>query len=88
MREYRDLRVCQLAYKLKTFLGDKRYLAMGHIRRSSYGAVANITEPICKRQHSKMIVSKMADSDDEATGKTSEVFFEPRRSERLLGTVE
>ncbi|MBA2732062.1 MAG: four helix bundle protein [Acidobacteria bacterium] len=75
LRGHRDLRVYQLAYKLameifslsKTFPKDERYSLTDQIRRSSRSVAANIAEGFRKRQYPNMLVSKLADSDAEAT---------------------
>ncbi|HLL73653.1 MAG TPA: four helix bundle protein [Pyrinomonadaceae bacterium] len=72
---HRDLRVFQLAYKLameiftetKHFPRDERYSLIDQIRRSSRSVAANIAEGFRKRQYPNMFVSKLADSDAEAT---------------------
>ncbi len=75
LRGYRDLRVYQLAYRLameifqvtKTFPQAERYSLTDQIRRSSRSGAANIAEGFRKRQYPNMFVSKLADSDAEAT---------------------
>lgn len=75
LRGYKDLKVYQLAYKLameifgysKTFPNDERYSLTSQIRRSSRSVVANIAEGYRKRQYPNMFLSKLADSDAEAT---------------------
>ncbi len=75
LRGHRDLKVYQLAYKLameifsetKTFPHDERFSLTSQIRRSSRSAAANIAEGYRKRQYPHMFVSKLADSDAEAT---------------------
>jgi four helix bundle protein len=72
---HRDLKVFQLAYNLamyifkesKTFPQDERYSLTSQIRRSSRSVAANIAEGFRKRQYPNMFVSKLADSDAEAT---------------------
>ena len=72
---HRDLKVFQLAYKLameiftetKHFPRDERYSLIDQIRRSSRSVAANIAEGFRKHQHPNMFVSKLADSDAEAT---------------------
>lgn len=74
-RGYRDLKVYQIAYKLamdifvrwKGFPPDERYSLTSQIRRSSRSVAANIAEAFRKRQYPNMFVSKLADSDGEAT---------------------
>ena len=75
LRGHRDLKVFQLAYKLamevfaksKMFPLDERYSLTSQIRRSSRSVAANIAEGFRKRQYPNMFVSKLADSDAEAT---------------------
>jgi four helix bundle protein len=75
LRGHRDLRVYQLAYKLameifgesKSFPKDERYSLIDQIRRSSRSVAANIAEGFRKRQYPNMFISKLADSDAEAT---------------------
>ncbi len=72
---YRDLKVFQLAYSLamhifkesETFPQEERYSLTSQIRRSSRSVAANIAEGFRKRQYPNMFVSKLADSDAEAT---------------------
>ena len=74
-RGHRDLKVYQLAYNLamhifkesKTFPQEERYSLTSQIRRSSRSVAANIAEGFRKRQYPTMFVSKLADSDAEAT---------------------
>ena len=75
LRGFRDLRVYDLAFKLamdifeltKPFPADERYSLTSQIRRSSRNVAANIAEGFRKRQYPNMFVSKLADSDAEAT---------------------
>ncbi|MBA2647876.1 MAG: four helix bundle protein [Pyrinomonadaceae bacterium] len=75
LRGHRDLKVYQLAYRLameifqesKTFPKEERYSLSDQIRRSSRSVTANIAEGFRKRQYPNMFVSKLADSDAEAT---------------------
>ncbi len=75
LQGYRDLKVYQVAYKLamdifketKTFPHDERYALTSQIRRSSRSVAANIAEGYRKRQYPNTFVSKLADSDAEAT---------------------
>lgn len=75
LRGHRDLRVYQLAYSLamqifaesRTFPNEERYSLTSQIRRSSRSVAANIAEGFRKRQYPSMFVSKLADSDAEAT---------------------
>lgn len=75
LRGHRDLKVFELAYSLamhifkesKTFAQEERYSLTSQIRRSSRSVAANIAEGFRKRQYPNMLVSKLADSDAEAT---------------------
>jgi four helix bundle protein len=75
LRGHRDLKVYQLAYSLamrifedsKNFPYEERYSLTSQIRRSSRSVAANIAEGFRKRQYLNMFVSKLADSDAEAT---------------------
>jgi four helix bundle protein len=75
LRGFRDLRVYDLAFKLamdifeltKPFPADERSSLTSQIRRSSRSVAANIAEGFRKRQYPNMFVSKLADSDAEAT---------------------
>ncbi len=72
---HRDLKVYQQAYKLameifnqsKTFPKDEIYSLTSQIRRCSRSVATNIAEGFRKRQYPNMFVSKLADSDAEAT---------------------
>ena len=72
---HRDLKVYQLAYKSamdifnlsQRFPKEERYSLTDQIRRSSRSVAANIAEGFRKRQYPNMFVSKLADSDAEAT---------------------
>ncbi len=74
-RGHRDLKVFQMAYTLalqifrdsRTFPEDERYSLTSQIRRCSRSVAANIAEGYRKRQYPHMFVSKLADSDAEAT---------------------
>jgi len=74
-RGHRDLKVYQLACSLamhifkesKTFPQEERYSLTSQIRRSSRSVAANIAEGFRKRQYPSMFMSKLADSDAEAT---------------------
>ena len=75
LRGYRDLKIYQLAYQLameifhetKTFPKEERFSLTDQIRRSSRSVAANIAEGFRKRRYPNMFISKMADSDAEAT---------------------
>jgi four helix bundle protein len=74
-RGVRDMHIYQMAYgfameifKLtKVFPQDERYSLTSQIRRSSRSVAANLAEGYRKRQYPNMFVSKVADSDAEAT---------------------
>jgi four helix bundle protein len=75
LKGHRDLKVYQLAYRLamdifhlsKGFPREELYSLTDQIRRSSRSVAANIAEGFRKRQYPNMLVSKLADSDGEAT---------------------
>ena len=75
MPGHRDLKVYQLAYKLameifhlsKHFRREELYSLTDQIRRSSRSVAANIAEGFRKRRYPNMLVSKLTDSDGEAT---------------------
>lgn len=75
LKGHRDLKVYQLAYKLameifqisQVFPKEEKYSLTDQIRRSSRSVAANIAEGFRKRQYPRMFVSKLADSDGEAT---------------------
>jgi len=72
---HRDLKVYQLAYKLameifrlsKHFPIEELYSLTDQIRRSSRSVAANIAEGFRKRRYPNMLISKLTDSDGEAT---------------------
>jgi four helix bundle protein len=75
LRGHRDLKVYQFAHSLamqifeesKAFPYEERYSLTSQIRRSSRSVAANIAEGFRKRQYPNMFISKLADSDAEAT---------------------
>jgi four helix bundle protein len=75
LRGHRDLRVFQLAYKLamqiflesRTFPKEERYSLTDQIRRSSRSVPSNIAEGFRKRRYPNAFISKLADSDGEAS---------------------
>jgi four helix bundle protein len=75
LQGHRDLKVYQLAYRLameifhlsKHFPREELYSLTDQIRRSSRSVAANIAEGFRKRRYPNMLVSKLTDSDGEAT---------------------
>lgn len=75
LQGHRDLKVYQLAYKLameifhlsKSFPREEIYSLTDQIRRSSRSVAANIAEAFRKRRYPNHFVSKLTDSDAEAT---------------------
>src|SRR6266702_3025098 len=75
LRGHRDLKVFQLAYKLamqifresRAFPKEERYSLTDQIRRSSRSVASNIAEGFRKRRYQNMFISKLADSDGEAS---------------------
>src|SRR6266404_1405848 len=75
LRGHRDLKVYQLAYRLameifhlsKHFPREELYSLTDQIRRSSRSVPANVAEGFRKRRYPNMLVSKLTDSDGEAT---------------------
>ena len=75
LRGHRDLKVYQLAYKLameifresKKFPKEETYSLTDQVRRSSRSVATNIGEAFRKRRYPNMFVSKLSDSDTEAT---------------------
>jgi four helix bundle protein len=57
----------KIFHETKTFPKDERYSLTDQIRRSSRSVAANIAEGFRKRRYPNMFISKMADSDAEAT---------------------
>jgi four helix bundle protein len=57
----------QIFNESKSFPKDERFSLTSQIRRSSRSVAANIAEGFRKRQYPNMFVSKLADSDAEAT---------------------
>lgn len=74
-KSHRDLRVYQLAFDsatqihelTKKFPADEKYSLTDQIRRSSRSVCANIAEAWRRRKYPKNFVSKLTDSDTEAT---------------------
>ena len=77
-RGFRDLIVYQLSYKLsveifevtKSFPKEEKYSLVDQIRRSSRSVPTNIAEAWSKRRYPKSFVSKLIDSDGEASETT------------------
>ena len=75
MNGHRDLKVYQLSYSLameiyhlsKRFPKEEIYSLTDQIRRSSRSVAVNIAEGFRKRRYPKMFVSKLSDSDGEAS---------------------
>ena len=75
LRGHRDLKVYQLAYKLameifresKKFPKEETYSLTDQVRRSSRSVATNIGEAFRKHRYPNMFVSKLSDSDTEAT---------------------
>ena len=75
LQGHRDLKVYQLAYKLameifhlsKSFPREEIYSLTDQILRSSRSVAANIAEGFRKRRYPNHFVSKLTDSDAEAT---------------------
>src|ERR1041384_2668970 len=75
LRNHRDLRVFQLAYRLamqifhltKQFPREEIYSLNNQIRRSSRSVPANLAEGFRKRRYPNMLISKLTDCDGEAT---------------------
>jgi four helix bundle protein len=74
-KSHRELRVYQLAFKsateihevTKKFPAEEKYSLVDQIRRSSRSVCANIAEAWRRRKYPKNFVSKLTDSDTEAT---------------------
>lgn len=74
-KSHRDLRVYQLAFEsatriheiTKSFPAEEKYSLTDQIRRSSRSVCANIAEAWRRRKYPKNFVSKLTDSDSEAT---------------------
>ena len=74
-KSHRDLRVYQLAFESATlihevtrkFPSEEKYSLTDQIRRSSRSVCANIVEAWRRRKCPKNFVSKLTDSDSEAT---------------------
>ena len=73
-RDYRDLKVYQMAYQLaldiqkitKTFPIEEKYSLTDQIRRSSRSVPANLAEAWKKRRYEKAFISKLIDCAGEA----------------------
>jgi four helix bundle protein len=74
-KSHRELRVYQLAFEsatlihevTKKFPSEEKYSITDQIRRSSRSVCANIAEAWRRRKYPKNFVSKLTDSDSEAT---------------------
>ena len=74
-KSHRELRVYQLAFEsatqihevTKKFPPEEKYSLTDQIRRSSRSVCANIAEAWRRRKYPKNFVSKLTDSDSEAT---------------------
>ena len=74
-KSHRELRVYQLAFKsataihevTKKFPAEEKFSLTDQIRRSSRSVCANIAEAWRRRKYPKNFVSKLTDSDTEAT---------------------
>jgi four helix bundle protein len=74
-KSHRELRVYQLAFEsaaqihevTKSFPSEEKYSLTDQIRRSSRSVCANIAEAWRRRKYPKNFVSKLTDSDTEAT---------------------
>jgi four helix bundle protein len=74
-KSHRELRVYQLAFQsatqihevTKKFPSEEKYSLTDQIRRSSRSVCANIAEAWRRRKYPKNFVSKLTDSDTEAT---------------------
>jgi four helix bundle protein len=75
LKGHGDLRVFQLAHKLamevffesRTLPVEERYSLTDQIRRSSRSVASNIAEGLRKRRYQRMFISKLSDSDAEAS---------------------
>jgi four helix bundle protein len=74
-KSHRELRVYQLAFQsavqipeiTKSFPGEEKFSLTDQVRRSSRSVCANIAEAWRRRKYPKNFVSKLTDSDSEAT---------------------
>ena len=77
-RGFRDLKVYQLSFQLaveiynetKSFPKEEKYSLTDQIRRSSRSVPTNISEAWSKRRYPKSFVSKLIDSNAEASETT------------------
>ena len=75
IKSHKDLKVYQLAYKTaleiheitKTFPSEEKYALTDQIRRSSRSVCANLAEAWRKRRYRKNFISKLSDSEVEAS---------------------
>jgi four helix bundle protein len=74
-KSHRELRVYKLAFEsaahihevTKKFPSEEKYSLTDQIRRSSRSVCANIAEAWRRRKYPKNFISKLTDSDSEAT---------------------
>ena len=70
IESFKDLIVCQKAYKLaidifemsKSFPKEEKYSLTDQIRRSSRSVTSNLAEALAKRRYDKAFVTKLTDS--------------------------
>ena len=75
IKSHKDLKVYQLAYEAaleiheitKSFPTEERYSLTDQIRRSSRSVCSNIAEAWRKRRYQKHFISKLSDSESEAS---------------------
>ena len=75
IKSHKDLKVYQLAYEAaleiheftKSFPSDERYSLTNQIRRSSRSVCSNLAEAWRKRRYKKNFISKLSDSEAEAS---------------------
>jgi len=75
IKSHKDLKVYQLAYQAaieiheitKSFPTEERYSLTDQIRRSSRSVCSNIAEAWRKRRYQKNFISKLSDSESEAS---------------------
>ena len=75
IKSHRELEVYKLAFKLameifeltKSFPADEKYSLTDQIRRASRSVCSNISEAFRKRRYPKSFISKLSDSETEAS---------------------